>query len=455
MSVIGFGCLVAELLNFRKYLPYLVAAALAVTLATNIVFAEQYATYYKRMIGADVPSMWFSEILVAITFCIVLLSARFYKEQIEKISDYLSIIIFTAVGALLMVYFNNFVILFLGIEILSVSLYILAASNKKNIYSTEAGLKYFLLGAFTTGFLLLGITLVYGVTGKFDVMEIRDYIFSHQVDIVFIVGAVLILIAMLFKAAIVPFHFWAPDVYTGAPLLITAYMSTLAKVAIFGAIVRFFSYGFFPIIDKIEFLLLFFVIITFVVSNITALKQDSFRRIMAYSGISHAGFLLLGIIASKPGAGNSNSVLYYVVAYAASSIIAFCAALMVEEWKGGDKVSDFNGFAKKYPIHALLFTIALLSMAGIPPLAGFWGKYYILLETISNGYIYVAVIAILASVVGLFYYFKFIYAMYVEEERIESPAIVGNAIYTFVMLLCILVIIAIGLFPNLLTDRFM
>lgn len=460
ISIIGFFCLVAELLNFRKYLPYLVSIALLSSVISEFLYQDNNTilwgipsgdTFFNRMIAIDMPGTIFSVLLIIITAVFTYLGARFYREKLSKMSDYMAVMVFTLVGALLMAQFNNFSVLFLGIETLSISLYILAASDTKNIFSIESGLKYFLMGSFATGFLLMGITMVYGVTGSFDLQHIRDFLISNESNAILWVGVFLILVSMLFKAALVPFHFWAPDVYSGSPMLVTGYMATLAKVAIIAAMLRFFSFGFFPLFDQIIPILIIIVILTLVISNITGIKQEYFRRIMAYSGISNAGFMVLGLIASRPGYSLSTSLIYYIIAYVCANIVLFSGALLVQEWKDGDKVVHFNGLAKKYPMASLCMALALLSLAGIPPLGGFWGKYFILLQTIEQGYLYLAILAILASIVSLFYYFKLIYAMYTGEERTALPVVNNRKFYVWIMLFFTVVIISIGLMPDIIT----
>lgn len=462
ISIIGFFCLVAELLNFRKYLPYVVSLALVSAIASEFIYKDNKQvlwgipsgeTFFNRMIAIDMPGTILSVLLIIIAAAFTYLGARFYKDRLSKTSDFMAVMVFALVGALLMTQYNNFSVLFLGIETLSISLYILAASETKNTFSIESGLKYFLMGSFATGFLLLGITMVYGVTGSFDIQHIRDYLMSSETNAILWVGVFLIIVSMMFKAAIVPFHFWAPDVYTGAPLLVTGYMATLAKVAIIGAIIRFFSFGFFALFDQIAPILIILVVLTLIISNITAIRQDRFRRIMAYSGISNAGFMILGIIAARPGYSLANSVIYYAIAYVCSNIILFSGAILVQEWKDGDNLVHFNGFAKKYPVAAFCMSLALLSLAGIPPLGGFWGKYFVLLQTIEQGYLYLAILGVLASVVSLFYYFKLIYAMYVDEERIALPIVPNRHFYIWLMLLFSAVLLVIGLMPNIITNQ--
>jgi NADH-quinone oxidoreductase subunit N len=462
ISIIGFFCLVAELLNFRKYLPYVVSLALVSAVGSEFIYQDNNQviwgiptgeTFFNRMIAIDMPGTILSVLLIIIAASFTYLGARFYKHTLSKMSDFMAVMVFALVGALLMAQYNNFSVLFLGIETLSISLYILAASDNKNSFSIESGLKYFLMGSFATGFLLLGIALVYGVTGSFDIQHIRDYLMSSETNAILWVGVFMILVSMLFKAAIVPFHFWAPDVYTGSPMLVTGYMATLGKVAIIAALIRFFSFGFFPLFEQIVPILIIFVVLTLIISNITAIRQDRFRRIMAYSGISNAGFMILGIIASRPGFSLANSVIYYAIAYVFSNIVLFCSALLVQDWKEGDNIVHFNGFAKKYPIAAFCMSLALLSLAGIPPLGGFWGKYFILLQTIEQGYLYLAVLGILVSVVSLFYYFKIIYAMYVDEERIAIPVVSNRYFYVWLMLLFSVLLLVIGLMPDIITSH--
>jgi len=348
-----------------------------------------------------------------------------------------------------MVSYYNLVMLFIGIEIMSVSLYILAGIKKNDFASNEAALKYFLMGAFSTGFLLFGIALIYGSTGSFHLEAIRDYVIANPrtVDPMFYVGIMLIIVGLCFKVGAAPFHFWTPDVYEGSPTLITAFMSTAVKTAGFAAFLRLFTECFQPLSSFWMPALLVITILTLFIGNITALYQQSFKRMMAFSSISHAGYLLFAIVAL--GASSANSVFVYATAYSIASIIAFAALILVRQQSGSDNFDAFNGLAKKNPFLAFTLTIAMLSLAGIPLTAGFIGKFFMFSSALSQYQIWLVILAVINAIISIFYYFRVIVAMYFRSA--ETEELIIPTYYKFVLGLSALVTILIGIYPTFIT----
>jgi len=445
-TVLGLLGLVFEMLNLRKAIVAFTSIILIGLAGYSVVsYWDLNAGFYSNMIIIDNYSIAFSVLLLVITGLLVALSGEFFKREENKISDYVSLFVFTLVGALMMVSYGNMAALFIGIEILSISLYVLAASNRKSLASNEAGLKYFLMGAFATGFLLLGITLVYGVTGSFDVREITFALSSGKSSPLLLTGILMLMVAMLFKASVAPFHFWAPDVYTGSPSLVTALMSTVAKVAAFGAMFKLFSLAFRTQMPQVEPLLILFILVTLVIANFSALRQNSVKRIMAFSGVSHAGFLLLSVVTSMYS--DASHLFYYATGYALASVVAFTVIIYVSHVKGNDQVASFTGLVYERPALGVALILALLSLSGIPPLTGFLGKYLVLMDAVQEGYTYVAVVAILMSIVSIYYYFKILIAV---VQRPEQPGAFScaPAIFTIVAWIGTLAIIVLGVIPN-------
>ncbi len=357
-------------------------------------------------------------------------------------------------GAVFMISFKNLIMLFIGIEILSISLYVLAGFNKRDLLSNEAALKYFLMGAFTTGILLMGITLVYGSTGSFDIQQIAAYTikFNTHPPALFLIGMLMLLIAMAFKVSAAPFHFWAPDVYQGAPTVVTAFMSTVVKMAAFGAFFRLFFTAFnlgFPVWQTTVMVI---IAITLVISNLIATRQHSFKRLLAYSGISNAGFMLMSLLqinnVNENGVYTAQSnLILYMCGYAVANIVAFAVLIQVKTATGSDEIDAFNGLAKRNPFLAAVLTIAMCSMAGIPATAGFMGKYYILMGIIESGYSWLAIVAVLMSAVSFYYYFAVIKAMYMKES--ETPNLPLNPSYLFILIAATLLIFIGGFMPDL------
>lgn len=445
IAIIGLGisCLLFEILNLRKFIiPFAIIGLLAILGLTISDYGTQ-SSYYNNMIVVDNFSTAFSSLFIVLTIFLVALGNDFYKNKPGNISDFIAIKIFLLSGAVALVSFGNLSMFFLGIEVLSIALYVLAASDRLSIKSNEAGLKYFLMGSFASGILLFGICLIYGAMGTFDIQEISELSHSAELPSWFFIGIVLMSIGMLFKIAAVPFHFWAPDVYEGAPALTTATMSTLAKVVAIAALYKLLitmnadlSYAFQMVIVVIS-------IASMTVGNIMALMQSNVKRMLAFSGISHAGFMLMAILSSTSSAG---SLLYYTTAYSLAGIAAFSVLLFVCANKDNQEIKNFNGLGASKPILAAVLTASLLSMAGIPIFAGFFAKFMLFNQTIQAGYLVVVIAAVLNSIISVGYYFKLIIAMYTKEANQEKQS-VPFVIYA-VSVIAIVLNILIGLFPS-------
>jgi NADH-quinone oxidoreductase subunit N len=445
-SFLGIACLVLEILNLRKVVVPIVVIALAVILGLN--FTEWNSTnivFYHDMLRDDNFALAFTGLLIVTAMALVGMSGNFYQSEDSKIADYISIIIFTLCGAIALVSFANMAMLFIGLEVLSISLYILAGSKRRDIRSNEAAMKYFLMGSFASGILLFGITLVYGATGSFNLSEIARYASMGNVDPIFTVGTILILISMLFKVSAVPFHFWAPDVYEGSPTLTTAMMSTLSKVAAMAAFYRLFSICFVTNFSGFAWILSVIAALTMLVGNLTALNQDSFKRMLAYSGIANAGYMLLAIISLYNN--SANALFYYAIAYSSALLGAFAVGIIVMKNMKSEKIEAFNGLGRKSPFLALALTLFMLSLAGIPPLAGFFGKYYVFFEAIKAKHIAVVIVAVITSAISVYYYFKLILAMWTKDS--EESSFSADLPYTVIATICLLITLVLGVFPSI------
>jgi len=409
---------------------------------------------YSGMMLFDNFSIAFSAITIISTILIIFLSRGYFEKISNHIAEYYAIILFSLAGIIVMVSFYNLTMLFIGIEIMSVSLYILAGIKKSDFASNEAALKYFLMGAFSTGFLLFGVALIYGATGSFSLETIRDWVLDHphakDITPMFYTGVLLIIVGLCFKVGAAPFHFWTPDVYEGSPTLITAFMSTVVKTAGFAAFLRLFSACFAPLSDFWVPVLLVITIVTLFIGNITALYQHSFKRMLAFSSISHAGYLLFAIVAL--GASSGSSVLTYATAYSIASIIAFGALILVQQQQGSDSFESFNGLAKKNPFLALVLTVAMLSLAGIPLTAGFIGKFYMFSSALMSAQIWLVILAVVNAIISIFYYFRVIVAMYFRDA--ERTELVVPVYYKLVLGFSAIVTILIGVYPSLISRFF-
>nr|WP_294941021.1 NADH-quinone oxidoreductase subunit N [uncultured Mucilaginibacter sp.] len=429
----------------KALLPVTIVGMLVAAGAAIMQWNDNAQPIYHGMMLFNNFSIAFSVVSIVSTILILMLSKGYFEKISNHIAEYYAIILFSLAGIIVMVSYHNLTMLFVGIEIMSVSLYILAGIRKNDFASNEAALKYFLMGAFSTGFLLFGITLVYGASGSFDLDGIREYVVTHSrnIDPIFYTGVLLIIVGLCFKVGAAPFHFWTPDVYEGAPSLITAYMSTVVKAAGFAAFLRLFSASFSTIASFWSPVLLVITIITLFIGNITALYQQSFKRMLAFSSISHAGYLMFAIVAL--GAASANSVFVYATAYSIASIIAFGALVLVRQQTGSDNFEGFNGLARKNPFLALVLTISMLSLAGIPLTAGFMGKFFMFSGALLQYKYVMVIVAVVNAIISIFYYFRVIIAMYFRSA--ERNEVIIPAYYKFVLGFAALVTIAIGIYP--------
>ncbi len=447
IAIIALGvlCLVFEIFNVRKAIVPISILGLLGILGLNISQFDYPSSYYNSMIVVNNFSVAFSGLFIILTIFLVALSQDVYKNHETKISDFIAIKIFLLSGAVAMVSFGNMAMFFLGIEVLSISLYILAASNRLSVKSNEAGMKYFLIGSFASGIILFGICLVYGATGSFNIQEIYELSQGMGIPEWFYIGLTMIIIGMFFKIAAVPFHFWAPDVYEGAPALSTATMSTLAKVVAVATLYKLVSSLDANVSDSFKMVVAIISVLSMTVGNIMALRQNNVKRMLAFSGISHAGFMLMTLLNITNSAG---SLLYYTCAYAFAGMASFAVIIFVTRNKDNEDILNFNGLGKTNPLMAAIFTASLLSMAGIPIFAGFFAKFMLFSNTIDSGYLIVVIAAVINSIISIGYYFKLILAMYTREpnEVVEKTPFV----YYFVGVIAILLNISIGIFPDLL-----
>lgn len=454
LSALGALVLLVGSFNGKKLLPFLSVGGLVAVFVINLFdwnIAPEDAFYYSEMIWVNRFAVVFTEVIIAITILILLLSQHHMRGDPIHGTEFFSILLFTAVGAQVMVAYNNLIMLFIGIEILSISLYVLAGSYKKDVNSNEASLKYFLMGSFASAFLLMGIAFLYGATGSMHMQPIGAYMVQHAADlpVMAIVGLLLVVVGLAFKVAAAPFHFWAPDVYQGSPTLVTAFMATIVKVAAIASFLRLFLMSLAPAIRDWEIIMTGIAILTMTVGTVTALVQKDFKRLLAYSGIAHAGFLLIGIVALD--VVSSSVILYYALGYSLATLTAFAILMIVSE-RGDTSLSAWNGLAKRKPVLAWVMTIALLSLAGIPPLAGFFGKYYLFALAIDHGQWFLAILAILNSIVGIYYYFYIIIAMFIKEPETELALSPSRITGTLVLAVTTAGTVVIGLFPDLVLD---
>lgn len=403
---------------------------------------------FHGMVLFDHFSIAFSAVCVVLTGLVFLLSKDYFDRSNRNVAEYYALLMFSLVGALLITSYHHLVMLFMGVEIMSVALYVLVGIRKKDFSSNEAALKYFLMGAFSTGFLLFGMALLYGASGSFDLTAIQAYLVDNpqSVSPLFYAGILLLLVGLAFKVGVAPFHFWTPDVYEGAPLLITTFMSTVVKTAGFAAFLRIFAYSFEPLQEFWTPVLMVMAILTLFVGNLNALVQQSVKRMLAYSSISHAGYMLFAILAI--GTGSASAVLLYAAAYSVASVVAFGCIVLVKRATGSEHYEAFNGLGRRNPFLALTITIAMLSLAGIPLTAGFVGKFMMFSAALSDYHVLLVILAVINAAIGIYYYFRVIVAMYFKPADRDVVAFPTN--YQVVFALAIIATLVLGVYPDLL-----
>lgn len=450
LSGLAVIILLLEIFNFRKGIIPLTVLGLGGAIAATLCPETFVKTELYNMVHLSPISKWFSILFIILTMGIVIMGHDFYKDRITKLSDFISLKIFVLIGAVCMIAFEHFVMFFIGLEILSITLYVLAASNTEKIKSNEAGMKYFLMGSFASGFVLFGIALVYGATKSFYIESIAEFSLIPNVPLWLPIGFAMIVIGMLFKIAAFPFHFWAPDVYQGAPLLTTTTMSTLAKVAAIASLFKISAamQGIMP--DMYTQLIYILIICTMFVGNIVALKQTNIKRLLAYSGISHAGFMMYTLLSIETSA---NELLYYTIAYATAGIAAFAVVIYATVNKEEELILHFRGLGKRSPLMALILSLALLSMAGIPILSGFFAKFFLFKTALSNGYVGLVIFGVINSIISIYYYFKVILNMYTfKDNEHQNIEVSSSVVYPVIAILFIAINIVIGMYPSLILN---
>ena len=404
---------------------------------------------FNGLYTIDDFGVFFKVLTLIISLLVTMLSLRYVEREVLIKGEYYSLLLFGVLGMMIMVSSNHFITIFIGLEVMSISVYVLCGLLAGNPKSAEASLKYFLLGAFATAFLLYGMALIYGTTGILDIREMAHYIGSGSFYLtpMFMAGMALLIVGFGFKTASVPFHMWTPDVYEGAPTSITAYMATGVKAAAFGAFLRVFYTAFAPLLAGWSVILWLMAVLTMTLGNITALMQDDIKRMLAYSSIAHAGYILIAFaIGDKVFA---SSILFYVLVYTFMNIGAFAVVILLGRKDAPNTgIESYAGLAARHPVIALSMSVFLLSLAGVPPLAGFMGKFYVLSAAIKAGYYWLAVIGVLNSAVAAYYYLRVIMYMYFKEPEGEPGKPDISPAYIVTIAVSLWALFHMGIFPR-------
>ena len=424
LSVLAMALLLINVFAPGGQKTYLAYISFFGIVATAVLVATGWGSHIESFSGSvvlDNFATFFKMTFLVAAGLTVLIADSYMEREGCNHGELYPLILFTVVGMMLMASGTDLMTIFLGLEVMSVSLYVLAGFNRANKKSNEAGLKYFLLGAFSTGFMLYGMALIYGATGTtrlYKIAVIVGQMTLPSANILLVVGMLLMMTGFAFKIAAAPFHMWTPDVYEGAPTPMTAFMSAGPKAAGFAALLRIFLVALPTLQVEWSQVLWVLAVLTMTVGNITALRQDNIKRVLAYSSIAHAGYALVGFVAGN-GTGTAG-ILFYMLSYAFMNIGAFAIIILVaKKGETNGNVSDFAGLGFKRPLLALVMTLFLFSLAGMPPTAGFIGKFYLFSGAVQKGYIWLAVIGVLNSAASVYYYLRIMVYMYMKEATEE------------------------------------
>ena len=432
-----------------KSLPkYLAIAGLVLVFIANAIELNTGNSFFNidlhDMLRTGSFSLTFIAVSIGATLLLVLLNGKDFESIGIHVAEYFALIFFILCGVALSATFNNLLLLFLGIEIISIPLYILAGIDKRNLKSNEASLKYFLMGAFSTGLMLMGIAFIYGgnSNGSFFISSIL--LGEGKMPVMLAVGMVFLLVSMSFKVSAAPFHFWAPDVYDGSPMIVTSFMATVVKIAGFFAFIRLFENAFGSMHSQWQNLIVFITIATLLIGNITAIFQQSVKRMLAYSSIAQAGFMMLALLALNDKA--REGIIVYSVAYSLATIGLFAILSKMKDYT----IDGFNGMAKKFPLIAVSAAVFLFSLTGIPLTVGFQAKFLMLLAVIENGgHFWVVVIAVLFAATSAFYYFRIIQSMFFKPENDENSLPELSISFKILILITALLILVFGIYPEI------
>ncbi|HEX5031049.1 MAG TPA: NADH-quinone oxidoreductase subunit N [Candidatus Eisenbacteria bacterium] len=452
VSVLGILLLLVDLLlphGKKHHTAWLALAGIVYAMIRTASQWGQFQVGYSGMVVLDNLSTALNLLFLASTGVVVLLSMPFLKKEDVEPSEYYALLLFATVGMMILASGLDLITLFLGIEVLSISLYILAGYRRDSDASNEAAMKYFLLGAFASSVLLYGIALVYGATGTTSLVRIAETVSGSATmpEGLMFAGVALILVGLAFKVAAAPFHMWTPDVYDGAPTPITAFLSAGPKAAAFAALIRTFFIGFGPIQAEWNTILAVIAALTMTIGNIAAIAQTRVKRMLAYSSIAHSGYVLIGIVAG--GAAGGAAAVFYLFAYVAMNLGAFAVVVLLE-YKGerGEELRDYAGIGFRYPVIGALLSLFMISLSGIPPTAGFVGKLYLFGAAVQSGHVLLAVIGVLNSAISIFYYLRLMVLMYMREEQETLPAIRVPWTLAICLLIAAVATLGPGLWPS-------
>jgi NADH-quinone oxidoreductase subunit N len=431
----------------RTYLPYVSAGGLAAILVVSLFYINKGPLNFAGLVQVDNYTTFFRVLFIAITAVVCLASAHFVRDRLRHAGEYYGLLILSTVGAIYMAAGRELITAYISLELLSFSLYVLVSFAKMDAKSNEGGMKYMLLGAFSSALFLYGLSLIYGVTGSTSYADINAALSSgvSGFGIAMLMGLVLVIAGIGFKVSAVPFHMWAPDAYEGAPLPITAYLSAASKAAGVALLLRLFTEAFLPVLSDWRWMIAALAAASMTLGNLVAIQQHNIKRLLAYSSIGQAGFMLMGIAALSETA--ASTLVLHLTGYVITNLAAFVVVIAFYNVSGKDEIADYRGLAERAPFLALSLTIALFSLAGMPLFAGFATKFLLFQAVAKEGLLWLAGLAVVNSLISLYYYLLIIKQMYIGEAedkvRLRAPVGVNAVIGALVV-----GVFVVGLYPR-------
>jgi len=405
------------------------------TLFNGMFIVDNYAIFFK--------------ILFLTGAVLVVMGSTNYVEKMGNQSEYYSLLVFATLGMMVMASAGDFITFYLGLELMTIAFYVLVCFRKNDPKSVEAGIKYILFAAASSAVLLYGLSLVYGYTGSIIIFEVAEAITSGTVlDPIFVLGMVLLVAGLGFKISAVPFHMWAPDIYEGAPTPITSYLAMGSKTASFAILIRLFAAGLYDAAAGWVMLVAVLAALSMILGNVVAIPQTNVKRMLAYSSIAQAGYILVGLVAANQA--GIKAIMFYAFLYVFATVGAFTVATYYYHVTGSDEIKDYAGLSQRSPLMAAVMVIAMLSMAGIPPLAGFAGKFY-LFSSIVADYLWLVLIGLIMSMISVYYYLRLALVMYRDEPEDKTPIKLPGAV-TVTLVVAMVATLFIGIYPNLLSQ---
>jgi len=455
LTLTGFVLMALDLLpprDRRGHLGFVGLAGVVAALVTTLLLWGSDVSAFRGMVVLDNFALFFNLVIGYATGLVLLQSMDYLRRRGQESGEFYILVLFAAVGMVIMASANDLIVIFLGLETMSLSLYVLAGFFRSRIEAGEASMKYFLLGAFASGFFVYGIALIFGATGATNLDKVGVAVAAGAGrDPLLLIGFGLLVVGFGFKISSVPFHMWTADVYEGAPTSVTALIATGSKAAAFAAFLRVLLAALRPLQADWALLLWGMAVLSMTVGNVVALAQQNLKRMLAFSSIAHGGYMLVGIVAG--GALGNGSVLFYLLVYTFTTAGAFGVILLLE--RGGEeavRLEDTAGLANRHPLLGLALTIFLLSLIGIPPTAGFVGKFYLFGAAVRSGYYWLAVIGVLNSAMAAYYYLRVIVSMYMRDPEGTPTNVVPSFAGALALVVALWGVVQLGLLPAPLFD---